>query len=66
MKYIDVTIDEEGQVVIETHGFTGKSCVVESQFLKDILGKEKHRKLKPIYFIEKNEIKEKSHLKARG
>jgi hypothetical protein len=52
-KFIDIEIDEEGKIKIETEGFVGKECIKESQFIKDLLGTEKSRKLKPVYFIEK-------------
>ena len=65
MKYIDIEIDEHGEVKIETHGFTGKSCIAESQFIKDVLGKEKSRRLKPVYFSNEKETVKK-HLQICG
>ncbi|MDY0314964.1 MAG: DUF2997 domain-containing protein [Bacteroidales bacterium] len=65
-KIIDVIIDENGEVKIETDGFTGKSCIEESQFIKDVMGVEKARHLKPVYFsTEKNKTKKK-HLNICG
>ena len=52
MKEIIVDISSQGEVKIETRGFKGKSCVVESQFLKDILGKEIAKSLTPAYWEE--------------
>jgi len=52
MKEIIVDISPEGEVKIETRGFKGKSCVVESQFLKDLLGKETEKTLTPAYWQE--------------
>jgi len=52
MKEIIVDISRQGEVKIETRGFKGKSCVVESQFLKDILGKEIAKSLTPAYWEE--------------
>jgi len=52
MKEIIVDISSQGEVKIETRGFKGKSCVVESQFLKDILGKEIAQSLTPAYWEE--------------
>ena len=52
MKEIIVDISNQGEVKIETRGFKGKSCIVESQFLKDILGKETSQSLTPAYWEE--------------
>jgi stress-induced morphogen len=52
MKEIIVDISSEGEVRIETRGFKGKSCVAESQFLKDLLGKETEKALTPAYWEE--------------
>ena len=52
MKEIIVDITNQGEVKIETRGFKGKSCLVESQFLKDLLGKETERALTPTYWEE--------------
>jgi Protein of unknown function (DUF2997) len=52
MKEIIVYISNQGEVKIETRGFKGKSCIVESQFLKDILGKETSQSLTPVYWEE--------------
>lgn len=50
MKQIVIDIFDDGEVKIETRGFNGKSCVCESQFLKDLLGKETARQLTPAYY----------------
>ena len=52
MKEIIVDISNEGEVRIETRGFKGKSCVAESQFLKDLLGKETEKALTATYWEE--------------
>jgi hypothetical protein len=52
MKEIILDISIEGEVKIETRGFKGKSCLAESQFLKDLLGKETERSLTPAYWEE--------------
>ena len=52
MKEIILDISSEGEVKIETRGFKGKSCLAESQFLKDLLGKETERSLTPAYWEE--------------
>jgi len=58
MKEIIVDISNEGEIKIETKGFKGKSCVAESQFLKDVLGKELSKALTPAYYQEqKQEVK---------
>ena len=55
MKEIIVDISNEGEIKIETRGFKGKSCVSESGFLKEMLGKETSRHLTPAYFQEEKE-----------
>lgn len=50
MKEIVIEIDEAGEIKIETRGFTGKSCLIESQFIKDVLGHETSRQLVPTYW----------------
>ena len=52
MKEIILDISNEGEVKIETRGFKGRSCLAESQFLKDLLGKETQRELTPAYWEE--------------
>ena len=50
MKEIIIDVSDAGEVRIETRGFKGKSCVSESSFLKDLLGKEIEKQLTPAYF----------------
>lgn len=50
MKEIIVEISDEGEIKIETRGFKGKSCIAESQFIKDLLGKEIKNQLTPAYY----------------
>ena len=58
MKEIILDITNEGEIKIETKGFKGKSCIAESQFLKDLLGTETERSLTPTYWEkEENHIK---------
>ena len=52
MKEIVIDISNEGEIQVETKGFKGKSCIAESQFLKDLLGKETERSLTPTYWEE--------------
>jgi len=58
VKEIILDISNEGEIKIETKGFKGKSCIAESQFLKDLLGTETERSLTPTYWEkEENHIK---------
>jgi hypothetical protein len=50
MKQIIIDITNEGEVKIETRGYAGKSCVEESQFVKDVLGEETSRQLVAAYY----------------
>jgi len=50
VKEIVIDVSEQGEVKIETRGFTGKACVEESKFLKDLLGKELSQQLIPAYY----------------
>ncbi len=65
MKEIILDISNEGEIKIETKGFKGKSCVTESQFLKDLLGTETERSLTPTYW-EKEEVQIKKYLPLCG
>jgi stress-induced morphogen len=62
MKEIIVDIGDDGEVRIETKGFTGKSCLKESQFLKDMLGKEISSQLTPLYYTAEHKL----HQRARN
>ena len=50
MKQIIIDIKNDGEVKIETRGYSGSSCVEESQFIKDVLGEETARQLTPAYY----------------
>ncbi len=65
MKEIIVDISSEGEIRIETRGFKGKSCVAESQFLKDLLGKETEKNLTSTYWEEEQTLIKK-HLPLCG
>ena len=67
VKEIIVDVSDDGEVKIETKGFTGKACIQESQFLKDLLGKETAQQLTPAYY-QKSRNKEtvKKHLPLCG
>jgi hypothetical protein len=57
MKEIIVDVSADGEISIETRGFTGKACLEESQFLKDLLGKEQSKQLTPAYYQDKQKTK---------
>ncbi len=50
MKEIIIDVSDDGEIRIETKGFAGKSCITESQFIKDMLGKETESQLTPTYW----------------
>jgi hypothetical protein len=52
MKEIIIDVSSKGEIKIETRGFKGKSCIAESQFIKDLLGKETSQSLTPAYWEE--------------
>ena len=49
-KQIVVEVSDQAEIHIETRGFTGASCIEESQFLKDLLGTETAKQLSPAYY----------------
>ncbi len=53
---IIVEIDNNGEVRLETRGYSGPVCLEESKFLKDLLGKEISQQLVP-QFYQKNKTK---------
>jgi len=59
MKEIVVDISNDGEVCIETKGFKGAACLEETEFLKEILGKETLRQLTPAYYNNGRLIKKK-------
>jgi len=67
MKQIIVDVTNDGEVKVETRGFTGKSCLAESQFLKDLLGEETSRQLVAAYYQRQDEKETvKKHLPLCG
>jgi len=67
MKEIVIDILDTGEVKIETKGFHGKACLAESQFLKDLLGKETARQLTPAYYQREGQKQQvKKHLPLCG
>jgi len=65
MKEIIVDVSDDGEIRIETRGFSGKSCITESQFIKDVLGKETESKLTPTYW-QKSKTAVKKYLPLCG
>ena len=65
MKEIVIDISDDGEIHIETKGFKGKACLEESQFLKNLLGKETYKKLTPAYY-NTNKKKVKKYLQLCG
>lgn len=65
MKQIIVDVLDSGEIKIETKGFRGKSCIEESQFLKDLLGEETARQLVPAYYT-RNKTTIRKHLPLCG
>ncbi len=65
MKEIVIDVSTDGEIQIETRGFRGRSCVIEAQFLKDVLGKETAKTLTPTYWQKNKEIVKK-HLPLCG
>jgi hypothetical protein len=66
MKQIIVDVLDSGEIRIETSGFSGKSCIEESKFLKLLLGKELERQLVPAYYTIENKKTVKKHLPLCG
>ena len=65
MKEIVIDVSDDGQIQIQTKGFTGKSCIEESRFIKEVLGCEIALQLTPTYW-QKNQIKIKKYLPLCG
>ena len=57
MKEIVIDISNDGEIRIETKGFKGKVCIEETQFLKNLLGKETYKRLTPAYYNNKKQVK---------
>lgn len=65
MKQIIVDVTDEGEIKIETLGFSGKACLEETKFLKDLLGKETACQLTTAYYRLNNKVVKK-HLPLCG
>lgn len=64
-KQIVVDIMSDGEVRVETRGFTGPECLEESKFLKDLLGQETTSQLTPAFY-RKNKQTVKKHIPLCG
>ncbi len=53
MKQIIIDVLDSGEIKIETKGFQGKSCIEDTQFIKDLLGEETARQLVPAFYTRK-------------
>ena len=65
MKEIIIDISSDGEVTVETRGFNGKSCIAESQIIKDLLGTEIQKQLTPAYYHE-NQVPVRKYLPLCG
>jgi hypothetical protein len=65
MKQIIIDVLDDGEVKIETRGYTGKTCLEETEFIKNILGSEITRQLTPAYYSQGKETVKK-HLPLCG
>lgn len=57
MKRIVIEVSDEGELKIETKGFVGKACIEETEFLKELLGKEVHQQLTAAFYSDKANTK---------
>ncbi len=57
MKEIVIEVSDEGEIKIETRGFSGKACLEDSEFLKKLLGEEVFRQLTPAYYGNRAQTK---------
>jgi hypothetical protein len=55
-KQIVIDISHDGEIRIETTGYEGPSCFEDSQFIKDLLGKEISVQLCPAFYKRGKEI----------
>ncbi len=59
MKEIIIDISNEGELKIETRGYSGNECISQTKFLKELLGKEIFQELTPAYFTQQENQAEK-------
>ena len=55
MKLIIIDVLDNGEIKLETRGYTGKTCLEETVFIKNILGSEITSQLTPAYYIQGKE-----------
>ena len=65
MKQIIIDVLDNGEIKLETRGYTGKTCLEETEFIKNILGSEITRQLTPAYYTQGKETIKK-HLPLCG
>jgi hypothetical protein len=65
MKQIVIDVLDNGEIKIETRGYIGKSCIEETEVIKNILGNEITRQLTPAYYTQGKETVKK-HLPLCG
>ena len=65
MKQIIIDVLNDGEIKLETRGFAGKTCLEETEFIKNILGSEITRQLTPAYYTQGKETVKK-HLPLCG
>jgi hypothetical protein len=63
IKQMVIDAFNDGEIHIETHGFTGEACKVETEFLKEAIGKTIAETLKPIFYVKTREISEEEKIK---
>ena len=56
LKQIIVDVSDDGEIHIETTGFSGDVCLKESKFIKDLLGHEISCQLVPTFYMRKKEL----------
>ena len=55
MKQIIIDVLDDGEIKLETRGYTGKTCLDETEAIKNILGNEITRQLTPAYYTQGKE-----------
>ena len=67
-KQIVVDVMDDGEVRIETQGFSGPVCLAKSEFLKNVLGEEVSKQLTPAYYQqdERDQVKRKKYMPLCG
>lgn len=57
---IIVDVLDDGEVRIETRGYSGPVCLAEAKFLKDVLGEEVSRQLTSAYYQQEGNVNKKT------